>query len=760
MEPQPRKRRRPALSCLECRRRKIKCDRNQPCAHCVSSRSQCSFKAYRDDDVSAQQPHQTSGNSWVSTSSPTAYAPTPLSQPPPINRDIYMDKPTPNRNNHQLATPGTAAAATAVEGHHDTPSTPSRNYSGPQSRAEEAENTSQVALQDLLQRVQTLESSASRVNPRQSETGQDILERQSGIQHSRVILKKTRVLNWSDWISHSIGHTQELGPIYDCYAAAMCNETGDGDSSQDPETRSLHVQIGDLLQKCKSIARRMKMGRPSRNMPCAEFNLEPPPREMAETMATLYFRSFESTCRILHVPSFWSEYHKCWNDPGSVTIGQRLQILLVIGIGSSLHKRGDADIEFRNKVHQWVYAAQTWLSGPLEKDRLNITGLQVHCLTLLARQVFSIGSDLVWMSMGSLVHRAMQIGLHRDPKHLPPMTVLQAELRRRLWTTILEMAVQMSLDSAMPPRISFDEFDTEAPSNINDDDIDASTTTLQPHPKSTFTATAMQLLLLDSLPTRLRIVQLINGLHSELSYLDVLALSSEITDACRAWSGFLKENENAGVTPFHRNLLDFLVRRFLIPLHCTFASKARANPLFYYSLKVSLDTALAIVSPEPDEGFSHLEVIGGGMFREGIRCAVTVLSLELVFQTEAQRLDGTLHRNAQSREVIKQALKNRIALSLERIRQGETNIKTHMFLCMILAQVEAMEEGSPCDLKIARSAKESLELCHGLLQERVDSLSLPGPTDLGLTPPNFDGGLGGFEMNFDLDFFLRDEGFT
>lgn len=688
-------------------------------------------------------------------SSPTAYAPTPLSQPPLTSTDICTDKPAPRRSYYPFTTPGITAATAAAGGHHDTPNTPSRHYSRPQTGAQDLENT-QSTLQDLLKRVQTLESSASSFNHRQSETGQEILERQPGIQDSQVILKKTRVLKWSDWI----GQTEEFEPIYNCYAAAMCDETRDGDSIQDPEARSLYIQIGDLLQKCKSIARRMKMGRPSRNLPCTDFNLEPPSREIAETMAALYFRSFESTYRIIHVPSFWNEYHRYRNNPESVAIGMRLQILLVIGIGSSLHEHGDTDIEFRNKVHQWVYAAQTWLSGPLEKDRLNITGLQVHCLTLLARQVFSIGSDLVWMSMGSLIHRAMQIGLHRDPKYLPPMCVLQAEVRRRLWTSILEMVVQMSLDSAMPPRISFDEFDTEAPSNINDEDIDASTTELQTHPKSTFTAASMQLLLLDSLPTRLRIVQLINGLHLELSYLDVLSLSSEITDACRAWSRFLKENENAGVTPFHRNLLDYLVRRFLIPLHCTFASKARANPLFYYSLKVSLETALAIVSPEPDEGFSHLEVIGGGMFREGIRCTVTVISLELIVQTEAQRLDGTLHRNGQHREVLKRALRNRIALSLERIRQGETNIKTHMFLSMILAQVGAMEEGSSKDLKIARSARDSLELCHVLLQERVDSLSLPGPNDLCLTPPSFDGGLGEFEVNFDLDFFLRDEGFS
>jgi hypothetical protein len=40
-----RKRRRPALSCIECRRRKIKCDRNHPCNHCKQTKTAiCVYK--------------------------------------------------------------------------------------------------------------------------------------------------------------------------------------------------------------------------------------------------------------------------------------------------------------------------------------------------------------------------------------------------------------------------------------------------------------------------------------------------------------------------------------------------------------------------------------------------------------------------------------------------------------------------------------------------------------------------------------------
>jgi hypothetical protein len=39
-----KKRRRPALSCEQCRRRKIRCDRLQPCSHCIKSKiPDCSY---------------------------------------------------------------------------------------------------------------------------------------------------------------------------------------------------------------------------------------------------------------------------------------------------------------------------------------------------------------------------------------------------------------------------------------------------------------------------------------------------------------------------------------------------------------------------------------------------------------------------------------------------------------------------------------------------------------------------------------------
>ncbi|KAI1386147.1 uncharacterized protein F4822DRAFT_306579 [Hypoxylon trugodes] len=739
MERQTRRRRRPALSCLECRRRKIKCNRNEPCSHCVSAKLKCVYRVYSDEPTTDQQPHQSDSRGeapGTSTRVPSIVGLTPT----------FTEHSQPSRSS--VTSP--SATVTATGGQSSTSNNLSQNNSQPPDRAQDYE----PGLIGILQRGSRPEKlSANSPIYGLAETGQDILARQLGLEDSRIILNKTRILGWS----LRIGSAEEFEPLVACFFSAA--KSVKEDSVPDTELGAARTQMWTLLQKCKSIAKSMKVGRPSRLLSHPEIDLSPPSRDLADRMVTLYFQYFESTHRVLHAPTFWSEYQKWWDHPESTPASLRLKALLVIGIGSCLSSHEDKDPGFRNTVHQWIYAAQTWLAGPLEKDRLNIEGIQIYCLTILARQIFSIGGDLAWASVGSLIHMAMQMGLHRDPKHLPAMSILQAELRRRLWATILEMVLQSALDSAMLPRISLDDFDTEAPSNNNDDEIDESTTELQPHPKDKYTDASMQLVLLDLVPIRLRILKLLNGLNSELSYLDALALSSEIIEEYQACSKSTREGERSGMTPFHRNLLDYLVRRFLIPLHGPFATEARNNPLFYYSLKVSLDSALAIISPEPDECFSRLMAIGGGMFREGIRYATSVITRELIRQVKARRTDGTLHRNSQYIELLKQTVNDMNTMSIERIRKGETNVKSPMFLSMIMTYVEAIEKNTPYELAVAQSGRDSLEMCYNLLREKTGTISSPYPYNTGLTPRSLNGSYG-FDLDLDWESFLPDADFS
>lgn len=686
------------------------------------------------------------------------------------------------------------------------------------------------------------------------------------------------------------------------------------------------------------MARRIKQHcRPSRTLTgFLHFDLETPTREVADGLVELYLGSFESTHRILHIPLFRTEYKAFWarKDQQEQQQGQlpqqehlhhrrTLKILLVLALGSSLAVTTTSDskahpspeqIDLRRRAEQWIYAAQAWLAGPLEKDRLDITGIQIHCLTLLARQIFSVGGDLVWMSSGALVHTAMQTGLHRDPDHLSRsghatpsskkrgedttitatgMSVLTAEVRRRLWATVLELAVQTARDAAMLARISMDDFDTQAPANLDDEDLLPNPTTAgtrggshasrswmvldsptRPRGRSRaqFTDTSIQLILYESIPLRLRVLQRLNGLGSELSYGDVLSLSREISDArslaqgklcrhimkCRQARhpepparGHQKRHQlrQRPPTTFHARMLDLLVRWFLVHLHNPFVVKARANPEFHFSLRTALDVAVDVFSPsctdatdndrglqgtvadycfslrggEEDNGsdaaFFQLLATSGGMFREIVRGALSIVAMELLaamedamrgvleHQVGADRgqdeddggdvgggrdvvpLTATSYSARRHIAMLKSAAGRIQEVSLDRIRlAGETNIKGYMFICLVLAQVAAMEDegGSAYDpayktieYRLALEGRNTLLFCKGIVDAWATRLcpepavsgdfsprSLTGPPAVaGLSEQNdaWDVMIGGdFELDalgeyvFDVDFNLDD----
>lgn len=358
--------------------------------------------------------------------------------------------------------------------------------------------------------------------------------------------------------------------------------------------------------------------------------------------------------------------------------------------------------------------------------------------------------------MGNIINAAMQFGLHRDPKYIPGTSPLERELRRRLWATIVEMEMQTSMDTAMAVRIRMNDFDTDPPSHINDNQVDEDTREISALPRTQYTDTSLQLLLVDTQPIRLRILELLNGLHSKFLYADALTLSKELTNAHRTFSRFVHDNNaKSELTAFHRNLLDFFVCRFLVPLHGPFASKARTNPLFHYSRRISVDAAMAIVSPEPSVEYTRLMTIGGNLLREGLRCAITAINLELVVQADFDRLDGTLHRPSPFTEVLKKAVKDMMQLSEKQITKLETNVKLHNLLASILAMVEPSDSDIPIKKGVAQAAIDSLEHCLGLLQTVVESIPTPTSTEIE-SVSSLDYALDDWDFDWNMDILMPD----
>lgn len=497
-----------------------------------------------------------------------------------------------------------------------------------------------------------------------------------------------------------------------------------------------------LLEKCKRMARTLKAKRPICQSLAIDFREYIPSREISQQLVQLYFRTFETVFRVLHVPSFQQEYTQYWINPQGASHSFIIKLLLVMAIGTCFYQdTDDTKDSLRESSSQWISAAQLWLSAPLEKRRLDLSGVQIYCLLLLARQTNVVGGDLAWITAGSLVRTAMGIGLHRDPTHFPNMSNFHGEMRRRLWATILEIVIQSSLDSGMPPLISCEDYDCDPPSNIDDVQIsEATKTPPTSKPLDTFTQTSTQCALMRSLPIRLKVVKVLNSIRSDLSYEDTLRLGTEITNACRSnsllFQSFLaapSSSNQAKPTAFQIKFLDLLSRRFLLSLHTPFAQKSNDNITYYFSRRVCLEASLVLLAYSvssplhgmqvQDDDYTRLRIFGCGLFKSILLHASATICLELIMQL---RDDSSPSTSSLSRNELYSAVRDSVDITRRRIIAGETSVKGHVFFACALGQIDAMQSGTSSEQGVMNAAKTSLESCFSILEARAGRIaSLP-----------------------------------
>ena len=483
------------------------------------------------------------------------------------------------------------------------------------------------------------------------------------------------------------------------------------------------------------MARSLKALVPTQRLLLSDFNALVLSRDISDELVNAYFRTFESIYRVLHEPTFYREYLRYWLDPAVASQTFVATLLLVMAIGSVFYQDESHELSVRNMAKQWVHVTQSWLNGPFEKSRLNLGCLQVHCLLLLARQVCAVGADLVWISDGTLIRTAMQMGLHRDPKFFPKIPVLEAELRRRLWATILELDIQSALDSGMPPLISFDDFDCEPPANINDSDIDENTKAIpKPKPPQVFTQCSMQILLSRSLPIRVEIARLLNDFRSDSTYEQTLTLgtgiNSHVIEATRFMDTILPRP-----SVLRRNLLDLHNRRFLLSLHIPFAIRAKTDPHYYFSRKIVFETCIHLLTysgtddsipatpvsnSNRDDDFTRLRNLADGLFR-GAMHATVAFCLEFIDQVKEEK--SSAGTSLVPRTTLHSILDHIIQTSKRRLELGETNVKGIAFMSMIQAQIKAMESGEDAEKAILDAANRATDEAYEILQNNVKQTS-------------------------------------
>ncbi|KAB8206254.1 hypothetical protein BDV34DRAFT_212433 [Aspergillus parasiticus] len=521
---------------------------------------------------------------------------------------------------------------------------------------------------------------------------------------------------------------------------------------------SENPEIQNLYERCKQLARTIKSQEIIQQSICPDLRDYMPSKQISDRLIQAYLRTFESVYRVVHVPSFLREYDQYWRNPQAASPAFIIMTLLMLAIGNSFCQSGDPDRDYVpiSTSSQWIYTAQTWLSSPFEKSRLNIASLQTQCLLLLARQTNGISSDLVWISAGALLRTAMHMGFHIDPRHIEGISFFDAQLRRRIWNTILEIVVQSSMDAGGLPLIRCDDYDCEPPLNIDDARMEDAIPKAKP--LEDFTETSLQIALRRSLSVRLQIAHFLNDFRRGTSYDEALQLSKSLINIYRESSALFDVFQNSGRSPslFQSNLYDLMTQRFLLALHDPFSIEAKTDPTLYYSHKEALGVSMRILAPlststPEDLDYTALLLTGSPSFRDVPTQAAAVVGDDLIERIEEQintSVSAPYTSHPLSHGDSRRAVEKFVSCALARVESGETNIKGYLVSACFLAQIEAMECGQSIDEALSRTILSVLQTCSKILQDRVERSSL-SPPGIGLnTAPNEESTLTEFDSQF------------
>lgn len=401
-----------------------------------------------------------------------------------------------------------------------------------------------------------------------------------------------------------------------------------------------------------------------------------PDRSFAEYLIQLYFSTFEYTLRILHVPSFVGEWNALWVDVETQPDRQLssdvflAKLLVVMACSSCFATRGKLtsvgldEKSFMQMSHGWIEAVTTWLGTMTSHAQLNLDLLQIKCVLVLAKQGTAWEGDLASLAAGSLIREAILMGLHRDPSNFSHLSPYWAEIRKRLWWTIVELELQASLYNGVPLAISWDEFDCPPPSNIEDEDLTVNSAHL-PSPKPSTAATRMtfQITLAQTLQTRIEVSRTVNRVRLTVPYQEIMTMSESLSKGLADAPPELRSINTEGppIGPdgscpeFQRSFFLFLNYRCLLALHRPFflrPAETRDEP-FVFSRRACVQISLALLaqleytprsSPNDqlvnsDNACPHILQLKGGMFRDDIFHAAITICYELRLQAKDKVVD-------------------------------------------------------------------------------------------------------------------------
>ncbi|KAF3908064.1 hypothetical protein ABW21_db0204246 [Orbilia brochopaga] len=562
------KRNRQALSCLLCRSKKLKCDRQHPCSSCSKrgEGSLCTFNAASSTTNGSNGVSKPSGSSATDTKRAEVQA--KLQKLEDLVQELIQSGAVIPKPSHGPA-------------HSHSNRRNSATHKGPTTKSTSKQQVQVEDFEDDGPEDSTKESKRDTTPPvlmcYHEESGGYV-----GATHWAALLDQINC------VKESLDARAEFDP-----SERPSQTTPSGDSVASPDD-------GDLI-----------IGSDSGRLTLEDAVQALPPRHITDRLLSIYYSHRFSHAVFVHTTKFRREYETFLDNPSSQSLIWISVLYSILCLGSMVAARiGKIVAPDSHNVEPMqlaIKARQCLVAG--EHTKAQPYAIEALLIYQYCKYQLSTESDsTLWALTGYVTRLAQRLGYHRDPKHLKRFSPFEAEMRRRTWYWVATFDMIFSFQYGMPAIIHDEQCDTEPPSNHEDDDFDEDTVVMPtPRAPSEFTNMLFYSHKIRMMGIFRKVIQHALALKPP-KYEAIMALDAELESVHSDIPQVLRMKNairdfSFADSPYmilHRMVLDLSYHKCLCVLHRTFLTHEKENPRFETSREKCRASAMRILELQND----------------------------------------------------------------------------------------------------------------------------------------------------------------
>lgn len=497
--------------------------------------------------------------------------------------------------------------------------------------------------------------------------------------------------------------------------------------NNDTEMVSIRIDLGHL-QVTTSLDERSGGHRPPSSNDLKTRQLLPPKR-ICELLVALYFDNLEHCFRILHRPSFEAQLENFWtstDESAAYSSGFAPQLVGVLSIAATLGTHPEC-VTAAGSADGFLFGATDFMQQYLDtlcgKLKYQLPALQVQMLILMLRWMRLERIDDLWSLSGQILRQALVMELDQDPSQFSDISAFESELRRRIWMSIVEEDLMLSILCAKPCLVP--SYTCQSPLNVNDDELHDGLVQLPAsRPVEEWTDTLCQYILAQSLPHRIAACKYMDS-STGIQYENVLSHTRHMEQVLQKLPAPLRFDhmgDDAAKAPARlmaRMELDISIRRPLLHLYSPFAYATGEDDIYRDARLSLIQSCLMLTSYQDlfDPKFSELDVpqpqgywdFFYNVYRHELNQAVLGLCFEGKRLNTVTIPDGTASSDHQTaidscntpfkhpiytKATIVHSIKDTLEPMRRRIAHPGAKLKDLVYLTIILASIHADQDAN------------------------------------------------------------------